>query len=144
MFRQVGWRFLVMKIAQILKLIRPCNLTLVVFCLCPVGVFFMQYGSSYKDKSDSHSQSHLSLLSHMSSAPLPEFQLKKIFKLLNCFCCSFWPLCSLLHILHQAFAKLKVLWSGRTSHLIMPMSHVYPISLRIYPSLALSMRLYWN
>lgn len=66
-----------MKIAQILKLIRPCNLTLVLFCFCPVGVFFMQYGSSYKDKSDNHSQRHLFLLSHMSSAPLPEFQLKK-------------------------------------------------------------------
>lgn len=97
----------------------------------------MQYGSSYKDKSDNHSQRHLSLISHMNWAPLPEFQLKKLFKLLNCFCCSFWThqlLLTIVHILHQAFAKLKVLWSDRTSYLVTSVSHVHPFSLKIYPS----------
>lgn len=80
----------------------------------------------------------------MNSAPLPESQLKAFLNYLTAPAAHSGQtalLLTVVHIFHQAFAKLKVLWSGRTSHLITSPSHVYPIVLEISPPLVLSM--YW-
>jgi len=84
-----GLSFLVIEAGQILKLVRSHSLTLVLFFLYPVSLFFMQYDFSYKDESGSLSQRYLCLVPHINSVSIPDSFSLRIFKLLNCSCCSF-------------------------------------------------------